>query len=101
MLTKRLSYLLLPLLALGDCLGSSGPQLPAKVPDRPSGTLERLIVASGTVAMELDLNRLTGRAPRRRDRIGRAFVSKCVQILSSPSASLTKCCAEPNRDRWS
>jgi hypothetical protein len=61
MLKKVLSYFALSLLlALGKSSGNSAPQLPAKDPGRQSGTLERMIVTRGTVAMNLDLNRLKG-----------------------------------------
>ena len=60
MLPRTFTYFALSLLALGDCLGNSEPPLLAQGSARQSGTLEKMIVASGTVAMELDLNRLTG-----------------------------------------
>ena len=52
---KILCYFTLPLLLLvGD---SSGKE---KNPEGQTGTLERMIVASGNVAIDLDLNRLNG-----------------------------------------
>jgi len=61
MMTKTLSYFTLPLLLLlSNSSGNSAPQLAGKSPDGQTGTLEKLIVASGNVAMDLDLNRLNG-----------------------------------------
>jgi hypothetical protein len=52
-----LSCFTLPLLLLlSNSSGNSAPQNP----EGQTGTLEKLIVANGTVAMDLDLNRLTG-----------------------------------------
>src|SRR5689334_13803877 len=58
MLTRTLKYFALSLLATGKIVGGTEPQSLVKDPDRPMGTLEKMIVASGTVAMELDWNRL-------------------------------------------
>src|ERR1700675_4122346 len=64
MLKKMLSYFTLPLLLLlSNSSGNSTPQSPGENPQRPTGTLEKMIVASGNVAMDLDLNRLNGTAP--------------------------------------
>jgi subtilisin-like proprotein convertase family protein len=61
MMKKTLSYFTLPLLLLlSNSSGNSAPQLAGKSPDGQSGTLEKMIVASGNVAMDLDLNRLNG-----------------------------------------
>jgi hypothetical protein len=61
MLKKTLSYFTLPLvLLLSTSSGNSAPQLPGKSPKEQTGTLERMIVARGEVAMALDLNRLGG-----------------------------------------
>ena len=56
-----LSYFALPLLLLlSNSSGNSAPQLPGKSPEGQTGTRERLIVGSGTVTMDLDLDRLKG-----------------------------------------
>ena len=61
MLRKMLSYFTLPLLLLlSNSSGNSAPQLPGKSPEGQTGTRERLIVATGNVTMNLDLNRLNG-----------------------------------------
>ena len=61
MLRKILSYFTLPLLLLlSNSSGNSASQSPRKNPEGKSGTLERMIVARGNVAMDLDLNRLEG-----------------------------------------
>jgi hypothetical protein len=61
MLKKMLGYFMLPLLLLlSNSSGNSAPQLPAKAPAGPTGTRETLIVATGSVTMNLDLNRLKG-----------------------------------------
>src|SRR5205814_651756 len=48
------------LLLLSNSSGNSAPQLPGKNSEGQAGTRERLIVASGTVAMDLDSVRLKG-----------------------------------------
>jgi subtilisin-like proprotein convertase family protein len=64
MMTKTLSYFTLPLLLLlSNSSGNSAPQSAGKSPDGQNGTLEKMIVASGNVAMDLDLNRLNGTTP--------------------------------------
>jgi hypothetical protein len=64
MMKKTLRYFTLPLLLLlGSSSGNSAPQSPGKNPDGQTGTLEKMIVASGSVAMDLDLNRLNGTTP--------------------------------------
>ena len=61
MLTKMLSYFTLPLLLLlSNSSGNSAPQAPGKNSEAQTGTLEKMIVANGNVAMDLDLNRLNG-----------------------------------------
>ncbi|HTE95660.1 MAG TPA: hypothetical protein VK678_19420, partial [Bradyrhizobium sp.] len=61
MLRKIFSYFTLPLLLLlSNSSGNSAPQSSGKNPGGETGTLEKLIVANGSVAMDLDLNRLTG-----------------------------------------
>ena len=63
MLKKMLGYFTLPLLLLlSNSSGNSAPQSPGKSPEGQTGTLERMIVASGNVTMDLDLNRLNGNA---------------------------------------
>src|SRR2546430_11558238 len=58
---KLFTYLTLPLLLL-FCNSSqnsiAGPK--QKSPNVQTGTLEKMIVASGSVAMDVDLNRLNG-----------------------------------------
>src|SRR5438105_13082463 len=61
MLRKMLSYFTLPLLLLFiNSSGNSVAQSREKNPGGETGTLEKMIVASGSVAMDLDLNRLNG-----------------------------------------
>src|SRR5664279_3025063 len=61
MLKRTLSFFTLPLLLLlSNSSGSSASQSAGKSPDGQTGTLEKMLVASGTVAMDLDLNRLNG-----------------------------------------
>ena len=61
MLRKMLSYFTLPLLLLlSNSSGNSAPQSPGKSLEGQTGTLEKMIVASGNVAMDLDLDRLKG-----------------------------------------
>ena len=101
MLRKMLSYFTLPLLLLlSNSSGNSAPQAPEKSPEGQTGTLEKMIVASGNVAMDLDLNRLNGTAPGRKNRNWTPCVSKWVRILFSPFLSLTMSCAVPSRARW-
>jgi hypothetical protein len=61
MLKKILSYFALPLLLLlSNSSGNSAPQSSGKSQDGQSGTREKLIVATGSVTLNLDLNRLKG-----------------------------------------
>ena len=61
MFRKILSYFTLPLLLLlSNSSGNSAPSSPGKSPGGETGTLEKMIVANGDVAMDLDLNRLNG-----------------------------------------
>jgi hypothetical protein len=61
MFRKLLSYFTLPLLVfLSNSSGNSAPSSPAKNPRGETGTLEKIIVANGNVALDLDLNRLHG-----------------------------------------
>src|SRR6266446_4064940 len=61
MLKKKLSYFALSLLLLlSNSSGNSAPQSPGKSPEGQTGTLEKMIVANGNVAIDLDLNRLNG-----------------------------------------
>jgi hypothetical protein len=61
MMSKILSCFTLPLLLLlSNSSGNSATPSTAKSPDAQTGTRERLIVSSGTVSMDLDLNRLKG-----------------------------------------
>jgi hypothetical protein len=64
MFKKPLSYFMLPLLLLlGNSSGNSAPSSPGKSPGGETGTLEKMIVASGSVTMDLDLDRLGGVTP--------------------------------------
>jgi hypothetical protein len=55
------SYFMLPLLLLlSNSSGNSVALLQKKGPEEQTGTLEKMIVASGNVAMDLDLNRVNG-----------------------------------------
>ena len=64
MLRKLLSHFTLPLLVLfGTGWGNSSAQLPDKSAGGQTGTFEKLIVATGSVTMDLDLNRLNGVDP--------------------------------------
>ena len=61
MFKKLLSHFTLPLLVLfGAGWENSVAQFPEKNPQGQTGTQEKLIVVSGSVAMDLDLNRLNG-----------------------------------------
>src|SRR5437762_1314894 len=68
MFRKMFSYFTLPLLLLlSNSSGNSAPQSRAKSPEGQIGTLEKMIVANGNVAMDLDLNRLNGIASGTRE----------------------------------
>src|SRR5438105_4274172 len=68
MFKKTFSYFALPLLLLlSNSSGNSASQSPAKSPEGQTGTLEKMIVANGNVAMDLDLNRLNGMASGARE----------------------------------
>jgi hypothetical protein len=61
MLRKTLGYFILPLLLLSiNSSENSVAQSREKSPQEQTGTLEKMIVASGSAAMDLDLNRLNG-----------------------------------------
>src|SRR5713226_6225852 len=61
MLRKILSYFMLPLLLLfSNSSGNSAAQVQKRSLEEQTGTLEKMIVASGNVAMDLDLNRVNG-----------------------------------------
>ena len=62
MLTRILGYFTLPLLLLlSNSSGNSAAPAPVKASSGgQTGTLEKMIVGSGSVAMNLDLNRLNG-----------------------------------------
>src|ERR1044071_8883364 len=65
MFGKMLSYFTLPLLLLlSNSSGNSASHSPPKSPEGQTGTLEKMIVANGDVAMDLDLNRLNGAASK-------------------------------------
>ena len=64
MLRKMLGYFALSLLLLlSNSSGTSAPSSPGKSPEGVTGTLEKMIVANGNVALDLDLNRLNGLGP--------------------------------------
>ncbi len=61
MLKKMFGYFTLPLLLLfGTSWENSEAQFPGKSLDGQTGTLEKMIVGSGNVVMDLDLDRLKG-----------------------------------------
>jgi hypothetical protein len=61
MFRKILGYFTLPLLLLlSNSSGNSAPQSPGKSLDGQTGTLEKLIVARGSAAIDLDVNCLNG-----------------------------------------
>ena len=61
MFRKILSYCTLPLvLFLSNSSGISGPQTPVKSPDARTAILEKMVVASGSVSLDLNLDRLKG-----------------------------------------
>ena len=60
MFTKTLGYFTLPLLLLLSNSSGNSAQSPAKNSPGETGTLERMIVANGNVALDLDLNQLNG-----------------------------------------
>src|SRR5438046_186586 len=61
MLKTTLTAFMLPLLLLfGNSSENSGAQTKEKSPESQSGTLQKMIVASGSVTMSIDLNRLNG-----------------------------------------
>jgi subtilisin-like proprotein convertase family protein len=58
---KIFTYFTLPLLLLlSNSSGNSASWSPEKSPEGETGTLEKMIVANGKVALDLDLNRLKG-----------------------------------------
>lgn len=57
---KTILIALLPFLTLFGNGSDNSLTKPASSPDGMSGTLEKMIVANGSVAMDLDLNRLNG-----------------------------------------
>jgi hypothetical protein len=61
MLNKTLTALLLPLLLFfGNGSENYATQLNQKTSDAPTGTLQKMIVESGSATMDLDLNGLNG-----------------------------------------
>ena len=62
MKSTKLFYFMLPLLLLwSSSVADSAQQAPAKNQEDKVGTRERLMVASATITLRLDLNRLNGR----------------------------------------
>ena len=62
-----------------------------------SGTLQKMIVASGSVSMDIDLNRINGVTSTTEN--WRHYILASHRLLSSRSLSLTMCCAEQSQDR--
>jgi hypothetical protein len=61
MFRKILSYFTLPLLLfIGNSSGNSASQSTGKSGDGQTATLERMVVATGNVTMDLNLDRLKG-----------------------------------------
>ena len=56
-------FTLLSLLLLGNGSGNYAAQSKQKTSDAPTGTFQRMIVESGSVTMDLDVNRLNGIGP--------------------------------------
>jgi hypothetical protein len=70
MLKKSFSYFMLPLvLLLSNSSGNSAQSPEKSSPGGETGTLEKMIVANGNVAMDLDLNRLRGNSSGKRDTV--------------------------------
>ncbi len=102
MLRKIFCYFMLPLLLLlSQSSGTSAPQSPRKSSEGPTGTLEKMIVASGSVAMDLDLNRLHGAdfGTQESKRETLRFEVSAPSFFRG-SDLLTTFCAVPSRDRW-
>ena len=101
MFKKMLSYFALPLLLLlSNSSGNSAPQSPGKSPEGQTGTLERMIVASGNVAMDLDLDRLKGIGSGTQESKRDTFRFEVGPNSFSRSLSLTMSCAVPSWARW-
>ena len=101
MLRKIFSYFTLPLLLLlSNSAGNSAPQSAGKSPEGETGTLEKLIVASGNVAMDLDLNRLTGSGSGTQQSKLESVRFDVGPNSFSRSLSLTMSCAVPTWARW-
>lgn len=67
-MSKTILSALLPLLMLfGNSTGHLLVGIPQTARDGNTGTLEKMIVANGTVAMDLDLNRLNGTGNRAKE----------------------------------
>src|SRR5437879_10848868 len=98
---RTFSYFTLPLLLLlSNSSGNSAPQSPAKSPEGQTGTFEKMIVANGNVAMDLDLNRLNGIASRAQE-----SKRETLRFQVSPNSFftilvLTMFCAVRSRARW-
>jgi hypothetical protein len=85
MLRKMLSYCALPLLLLlSNSSGNSAPSPQGKGQGGETGKLEKMIVANGTVVMDLDLGRLeaSGSTKQESKRVS-------VRFEASPSSFLT------------
>src|SRR2546425_12289342 len=95
---KLFAYLMLPLLLL-FCNSSQNSIAGSKQksPDVQSGTLEKMIVASGSVAMDVDLNRLNGvnSATAKRETLRFAVAANSFSLFWCS----TTCCAVLSRGR--
>ena len=61
---KTILSALISLFLISNSSDRSLARLQQQSPDAETGTLEKMIVANGTVAMEVDLNLLNGRKAR-------------------------------------
>src|SRR5438552_3322297 len=85
MFKKLLGCFTLPLLLLlSNSSGNSAPQLPGKSPQGETGIFEKMIVASGSVTMALDLNRLNGN-----DSAGQESKRDAVRFEVGPNSFFT------------
>jgi hypothetical protein len=82
MLRKTLGYFALPLLLLlGNSSGNSAPQTPGSKAE--TGTLEKMIVANGSIVMDLDLSRLETSATKPESKL------QSVRFEASPNSFFT------------
>ena len=82
MLKRALTAFIFPLfLFFGNSSVSSAAPPIQKTSDAPTGTLQKMIVESGTATMELDLNRLNGISTATRKRQQLRFVVAANSFL--------------------